>query len=252
MNNLEINLQGRVVLISGANRGIGLAIAIELLERGAKKVYAGTRNLEAFASVESTFEGRLIPIQLDVTDESSIEKAANKASDVDILINNAGVLQGDSLLTRDALNNFKTHFDVNVLGLLKLTQAFLPQIRKSDKGAIVSISSLAGLGNMPMIGSYSVSKAAVHSIIQGLRAELQADKVLVIGVYPGPIETDMTKGFEMDMDAPQTVASNIANALETGLEDVFPDKMSMEISAIYQSSPKTIETEFGKFKGSAE
>ncbi len=248
MKNLKLNLKDRVVFISGANRGIGKAIAIELLDRGAKKVYAGTRNMSSMEEAKKTYGDKLVPVQLDVTDEESIAKAAESASDVEILINNAGVLFGDSLLTEDSLNNFKKHFDVNVIGLIKLTQSFIASIRSKEKGAIVSISSLAGLGNMPVIGSYSVSKAAVHSTIQGLRGELTEEPIAVIGVYPGPIDTDMAKGFEMDKDTPETVAKSIADAIENGVEDVFPDKMSSEVGVMYQTSPKAIETEFGKYK----
>ncbi len=247
MKDLKLNLKDSVVLISGANRGIGNAIALELLARGAKKVYAGTRDLGAIDATESSYEGKLVPLQLDVTDEASINNAAKLATDVDILINNAGVLLGDSLLNSDSLNNLKIHFDVNVIGLMKLTQAFLPSIRSKAKGAIVSISSLAGLGNMPVIGSYSVSKAAVHSIIQGLRGDLTNESVAVIGVYPGPIDTEMAKGFEMDKDSPQAVAKSIADGIENGVEDVFPDQMSLQVEPLYMGNPKAVETEFGMY-----
>ncbi len=252
MKDLKLNLKDRIVFISGANRGIGKAIAIEILKRGAKKVYGGTRKLAALDDLAKSYEGRLIPVQLDVTDDSSIANAVKIATDVDILINNAGIMIGDSLFGKEAITNFKTHFDVNVLGIIKLSQALLPAIKAGEKGAIVSISSLAGLANMPVIGSYSVSKAAAHSVIQGMRAELVNDPISVIGVYPGPIDTDMAKGFEMDKDSPETVAKSVANAIENGLEDVYPDVMSSQIKPVYMANPKAIETEFGMYVAPVE
>lgn len=248
MKDLKVNTSGKVAFVSGANRGIGKAITIELLERGAKKVYAGARNTANLLTLQEMYPERLIPVQLDVTNNDSIANAVKVASDVEILVNNAGLLIGDSIFSVEALDNFKSQFDVNVMGLVKLSQGFISSIKTGAAGgSIVNISSMAGLGNMPVIGSYSASKAAVHSIIQAMRGELSQDKVSVIGVYPGPIDTDMAKGFEMDKDSPENVARNIVDGIENGIEDVFPDQMSQQLKAVYMTNPKAIETEFGAY-----
>ena len=113
----------------------------------------------------------------------------------------------------------------------------------------MNISSLAGLGNMPFGATYSVSKAAVHSITQGIRAEMIPHNTLVVGVYPGPIATDMTQGWDMDKDSPQNVAKSIVDGIENGVEDVFPDVMSSQVGPFYASNPKGVEQQFATMAG---
>ena len=249
MSEVKINPNGKVALVSGGNRGIGKAIVVELLERGASKVYAGARNPETLTVLKDKYGDRLVPLKLDVTDAASVAEAVETANDVDILINNAGVLKFDSLLAQDAAENFAYHLSVNVHGLLSLTNAFIAQLRSRSEAALVNVSSLAGLANMPSIGTYSVTKAAVHSITQGYRAELANDSVLVTGVYPGPIDTDMAKDLEMEKDSPENVAKAIIDGIESGAEDVFPDVMSSQVGVAYAADPKAIEKEFGTYVG---
>jgi len=240
--------KGKIALVSGANRGIGKAITLELLNKGVAKVYAGARNVETLSELVSAFGDRVIPIQLDVTDDHSIQRAASSIDELDILVNNAGVFALGGILSDVALSSLESNLDINVWGLVKLSNAVYPQLSKSEGSAIINISSLAGLGNMPMAATYSVSKAAVHSITQGMRAELSDKNTLVMGVYPGPIDTDMAAGLEMDKDSPTNVAQAIVNALIQGTEDVFPDVMSQQAGNFYLSSPKAVEQEFANFK----
>ncbi|MEO9967940.1 MAG: SDR family oxidoreductase [Reichenbachiella sp.] len=249
MSDVKINPEGKVALVSGGNRGIGKAIVIELLERGASKVYAGARNPDTLSVLKDKYGDRLIPLKLDVTDSQSIAEVVKVAGDVEILINNAGVLKFDSLIAEDAAENFAYHLSVNVNGLIGLTNAFIAQLKAKPNTAIVNVSSLAGLANMPSIGTYSVTKAAVHSITQGYRAELVNDDVLVTGVYPGPIDTDMAKDLQMDKDSPENVAKAIVDGLESGSEDVFPDAMSSQVGVAYATNPKAIEKEFATYVG---
>ncbi|MFY0651254.1 MAG: SDR family oxidoreductase [Cyclobacteriaceae bacterium] len=249
MSEVKINVKGKVVLISGANRGIGRALVVEALNRGAEKVYAGARNVETLSSLAQEFGDQLVPVHLDVTDENSVKNVAKAAGDVEILINNAGVLAGGGFAVPGALESLQNHLDVNVFGLVRLTSAFVDIIKAKDSGAIVNVSSAAGLANMPSIGTYSSTKAMVHSITQGLRGELANENVLVAGVYPGPIDTDMAKGFEMDKDSPENVAKNTYDALDSGVEDIFPDTMSAQVGAGYAQNPKAIEKEFGAYVG---
>lgn len=242
-----MNAQGKTALVSGANRGIGKAIVIELLNQGADRIYAGARSLESLNELKAAYGDQIIPIQLDVTDDLSIKKASESINNLDVLVNNAGVFSVGGVLADSALDSMKTNLDVNVWGVLKLSNAVLPLLKESKESAIVNISSVAGLGNMPMAGTYSVSKAAVHSMTQGMRAELTEASTLVMGVYPGPIDTDMAAGLEMDKDTPQNVAKAIVNGLKEGQEDMYPDVMSVEVGAFYAQNPKGVEKQFGTF-----
>lgn len=249
MSEVKINPEGKVVFISGSNRGIGKALTVEFLESGAKKVYAGARDTSALSSLVEKYGDRIIPIQLDVTDDESIAKAASSATDVEILVNNAGILAPGGFTTPGALEGLMTHLSVNVFGLVKLTSALIGSIKDKESGAIVNISSVAGLGSMPMLGTYSASKATVHSITQSIRGELANDNILVTGVYPGPIDTDMAKGFEMEKDSPEVVATNVVKGLKDGLEDIYPDSMSEQVGAGYAANPKAIEKDFAAYVG---
>ncbi|MCZ6693243.1 MAG: SDR family NAD(P)-dependent oxidoreductase, partial [Bacteroidetes bacterium] len=187
------------------------------------------------------------PIELDVTKDDSIANASKIATDVEILVNNAGIFAMGNFLGGNLLESLKINLDINVWGLVKLTNAFLEILRKQESAAIVSISSVAGLANMPMALTYSVSKAAIHSVVQGLRGELKDSNILIVGVYPGPIETDMSKGLEMEKDSPENVASDIIQGIVEGKEDIFSDVMSKQISQGYSASPKAVEEEFSNF-----
>lgn len=247
MSKVKINPEGKVVLISGSNRGIGKALTIEFLENGAKKVYAGARNTETLADLKAKYGDRLVPVAIDVTDQNTIDQAAELADDIDILINNAGILSPGGFLGDEAIESLNYHFKVNVLGLINLTNAFVDKLRTRETAAIINISSVAGLANMPMLGTYSASKATVHSITQGIRGELANENILVAGVYPGPIDTDMAKGLEMDKDSPENLAKNVIQALIEGKEDIFPDTMSEQVGKQYSTSPKAIEEAFGAY-----
>lgn len=243
----QVKVNGKTAFVSGANRGIGRATVIELLERGAAKVYAAARATDKLSDLKEKYGERLVPVALDLTKDESIAAVANSISDVDILINNAGVLFGSTMLAENAVEELADNLEVNVYGLLKLTHALMPAIKKESETAIANVSSMAGLGNMPVIGTYSVSKAAVHSITQGLRAELANDNVLVSCIYPGPIDTEMTATMDMDKDKPENVAKAIIDGIENGTEEIFPDKMSVQAGQFYLQDPKAVEGEFGKF-----
>ena len=167
-----MNIQNKSVLITGANRGIGRALVNEALRRAAARVYAGTRGALEIA------DERVIPLALDVTNTSQIQHASDQVGELDLLINNAGIAIYDDLSNLEVIEQ---HMAVNFFGLLKVTQAFLPLLRRS-KGAIVNNSSLAALAALPMIPSYSVSKAAAFNLTQSLRALLAGQGVTVHAV----------------------------------------------------------------------
>jgi len=247
MSKVKLDPQGKIALVSGANRGIGKAIVVELLENGVSKVYAGARNINSLEGLVAQYGERVVPVELDVTKQSTIDALSNKVEGLDILVNNAGVFSIGKIFSDTALSSLKENLDVNVWGLVNLTRAFTNELQKEKETAIINISSLAGLANMPMAATYSVSKAAVHSITQGMRAELVNNNALVVGVYPGPIDTDMAANLQMEKDSPENVAKDIVNALKEGVEDVFPDVMSKEAGAYYATNPKGVEQQFGTF-----
>ena len=247
MSQIKVNPKGKIVLVSGSNRGIGKAITIELLEKGAKKVYAGARNIATLSELQTKYGDRLVPIALDVTDDASMKAAASQVDDLDILVNNAGVFSLGKILSDKANSSLKQNLDVNVWGLINLTNAVIDHLRKDSETAIVNVSSVTGLANMPMAATYSVSKAAVHSITQGMRGELANTNTLVIGVYPGPIDTDMAAGLDMPKDTVENVARNVVQGLINGTEDVFPDTMSAQVGAAYATTPKGVEKQFSTF-----
>src|SRR6266446_564266 len=176
-----MNIVNKTVLITGANRGIGRALLEEALRRGARKVYAGTRGVLQHS------DKRVTPLTLDVTSASQIEQAVKEVYTLDVLINNAGIAIYDDLGNLEVLEQTLA---VNLLGLLRVTNAFLPLLKRS-KGAILNNLSLAGLAPLPIIPSYSTSKAAALNLTQSLRALLADQGITVHAVVIGPVDTDM-------------------------------------------------------------
>jgi len=243
----KISIEGKVALVTGSNRGIGKALTVELLENGAKKVYACARDTSTLDELKVKYGEKLVPLELDVTDDASIANAAKTATDVQILINNAGIFAFGNFLKGNLLESLKTNLDVNLWGVVKLTNALLNTLKSQESAAILNVSSVAGLASMPMGLTYSASKAAVHSVTQGLRGELASTNILVSGVYPGPIDTEMTKGFEMEKASPKTVAKNVIAGIKEGVEDIYPDPMSKQVGQAYASGPKAVEKQFSSY-----
>jgi NAD(P)-dependent dehydrogenase (short-subunit alcohol dehydrogenase family) len=234
----SMNITNKTVLITGASRGIGKALVNEALRRGAKRVYAGTRG-----ALEDADE-RVTPLTLDVTNVSQIQRAVKEVDTLDVLINNAGIALYDDL---NHLEVIEQHLAVNFLGLLKVTHAFLPLLRRSN-GAVVNNLSLAGLAALPVIPSYSISKAAAFNLTQSLRALLAGQGVTVHAVVLGPIDTDMNRGFEIPKASPECAAQGIFDGLARGEEEIFPDPASQSIAEGWRSGVlKALERQFGAF-----
>lgn len=235
--------QGRVALVTGANRGIGKAIVEELLARGAAKVYAGARKPETLTELVSANAGRVVPIRLDVTDAEQVQAAAATAADVNLLINNAGVaVHGFAAFDDPAwLESGRLEYETNALGTLRVSQAFAPVLARHGGGTVVNVISVGGLINFPIFLAYGASKAAQHSITQGMRAMLAAQGTRVVGVYPGPVDTDMAERVPMEKVSAASVAVAILDGLESGAEDIFPDPFALQIGATYSTSPKALE-----------
>jgi NAD(P)-dependent dehydrogenase (short-subunit alcohol dehydrogenase family) len=183
-----------------------------------------------------------VPIQLDVTDGAQLASVARRAGDVEILFNNAGVVDFGSVLDAPPAA-FSRNFDVNFFGVLNATRAFAPTLT-AHHGAVVNILTLVALASMPGLGVYNASKAAAWSLTQSLRADLAKRDVRVFGVFPGAVDTDMLKGVEMPKTSSHDVASAILDGVEADEEDIFPDPMSKQLYTQWAADHKGIERQF--------
>lgn len=239
----DVRIEGSTALVTGSNRGIGRAIAVALLEGGAKKVYAGARRLESVADLVREYGERVVPIELDVTNRDQVRAAAETATDVDLLINNAGVaeLGGRGFDDEEWLEAGRREFEVNVLGTFDVTQRFAPILGANGGGGIANVVSIAGITNFPLFLSYSLSKAALHSLTQATRVFLGEQGTQVFGIYPGPVDTDMAEDIEFEKVSPAQAAAAILSGIEAGTEEIYPDPMAIQFGEGFEASPKGLE-----------
>ena len=232
-----MKITNSIALVTGANRGIGRALVEELLNRGVGKVYAASRGPEGPA------QERVEQLRLDVTDPASVAAAARVAADVNLLINNAGVLDwGDILET--PLEALKRNLDVNLYGKLHMSRAFAPVIQQNGGGAITNILTLLSLASMPGASVYNASKAAAWSMSMSLRATLSERGVAVHNVFPGAVDTDMLGGVEMPKTGPAEVARAVVAGIEADHEDILPDPMSSSVYEQWRQNHKAVEKQF--------
>ncbi|THD46573.1 MAG: SDR family NAD(P)-dependent oxidoreductase [Bradyrhizobium sp.] len=227
-----------IVLVTGANRGLGRALADELLERGVKKLYAAARDPRTLAALD---DPRVVKLRLDVTDADQVQRAIDAAPDVQIVISNAGLALGTALEGPGVLDQAQREMDVNYFGPLRLLQRIAPTLAKNGGGVFVAVASVAGLTNVPFLPTYAASKAALHSLIQAARVLLAGQGASVVGVYPGPIDTDMSRGLAIPKTAPRDVAIAILDGVEAGREDIFPDPFALDFGRAFEASPKDSE-----------
>ena len=232
---MSISFEGKAILVTGANRGIGQALVEEALRRGARRVYAGTRQPMAHP------DGRVAPLTLDVTNAAQIQAAVESVESLDVLINNAGVALYDDLSDRAVLEE---HLAVNLFGTYGVSQAFLPALTRSS-GVIVNNVSMMALAPFPFTPAYAISKAAAFNLTQSLRALLAGKGISVHAVLTGPTDTDMTRGFDIPKATPESVARAIFDGVENGDEDIFPDPMSGSMAESWRSgAAKVFEREY--------
>lgn len=238
-----MNIQDSVVFITGANRGIGKAYVEAFLRAGVKKIYLGVRNPDSVKEIVENHPERCEALKLDVTCADDIKSAALQAQDVNILINNAGILFFDNFTSPELVDNARQQFEVNYVGPLLLTQEFAPILKNNGGGIVVTVSSIVGHVAMPGIVTYCASKFAAQALILNMRAELTGQGTHVIGVYPGPIATDMAADLEMDKFPPEQVAQATLKAIENREEDVFPDAFSQGLYETLRKDPKDVEAQ---------
>jgi NAD(P)-dependent dehydrogenase (short-subunit alcohol dehydrogenase family) len=249
-NSAAYNVKDKVVLCTGANRGIGEAFVRTFLKRGARKIYVAVRNLDTAKKFEG--EERVTPLYLDLSKPESIVEAAALAQDVEIVISNAGVLSRTDVLSKDTITNLQREMSVNVYGLIHMAQQFAPILQKSGGGVFVQINSVASFRcALSNVCTYSASKAAAYSITQALRQSMRTTRV--ISVHPGPIATDMILTADEELaktaEDPIQVAEEVVRAIETpGVFHVYPDSKSKQLSIVYQPFASTV-IEQGKLYG---
>jgi NAD(P)-dependent dehydrogenase (short-subunit alcohol dehydrogenase family) len=227
----DMKLDNAVVLITGANRGLGLAFAKEALARGARKVYAGARDP---ASV--TLAG-VIPVTLDVTNPDDVARVARDLKDVTLLVNNAGIGHLGGFLADDAVASARLQFETNFYGPLMLSQAFAPVLKANGGGGIINVLSILSWVNAPVLGVYSASKSAAWGFTNGLRQELAGQNTQVLGLHVGFIDTDMVASFPGDKTPPQVVAARTFDGLEAGASEVKADEGTKQVHAGLSAEP---------------
>lgn len=218
-----MQIEGSVALVTGANRGLGAAFASVLLGRGAAKVYAGARN------PDTVTQDGVVPIQLDVTSAADIASAAERCTDVTLLVNNAGIGSTTSLLDDDVVEAARREFETNVFGPLALSQRFAPILSANGGGAIVNVLSVLSWVGVPGTAVYCASKAAGWSFTNSLRQELLIQHTQVLGLYVGFMDTDMTAGLEGPKSEPREVAGLTLDGVEAGAHEVLADSISRHV-----------------------
>ncbi|MBS7781162.1 SDR family oxidoreductase [Acidovorax sp. CCYZU-2555] len=218
-----MNIQNAVVLITGANRGIGLAFARELLARGARKVYAGARDpaTVTLAGVQA--------LQLDVTQPAQIAAAARQASDVTLVINNAGIAQPGGFLQEGSDAVARRIFETNFFGMLNVSQAFAPVLKSNGGGALLNVLSVASWVNDGQLAAYSASKSAAWSLTNALRHELAGQSTQVVGLHMAYVDTDLTRGFEVPKSSAEEIVQQALDGLEAGADEVLADALTRQI-----------------------
>lgn len=218
-----MNIQNSVVLVTGANRGIGLAFTRELLARGARKVYAAARDPSTV-----TLPG-VQALQLDVTKPEEVAAAARLASDVNLVINNAGIAQFGGFLAEDSEAVARRIFETNFFGVLNVSKAFAPLLKANGGGAFVNVLSVASWVNGGELGAYSASKSAAWSLTNALRYELASQKTQVLGLHMAAVDTDLTRGFDVPKTSAEEIVQRALDGLAAGADEVLADPFTQQV-----------------------
>ena len=218
-----MNIQNAVVLVTGANRGIGLAFAQALLARGARKVYAAARD-----PATVTLSG-VQALRLDVTKPEEIAAAAQQANDVTLVINNAGIAQPGGFLADDSDAVARRIFETNFFGVLNVSKTFAPVLKANGGGALLNVLSVASWVNGGELAAYSASKSAAWSLTNALRHELAAQKTQVLGLHMAYVDTDLTRGFEVQKSSAEEIVQRALDGLEAGADEVLADALTQQV-----------------------
>ena len=219
-----MKIENAVVLVTGANRGIGLAFVSELLARGARKVYAAARDPSSLAP-----QPGVLALRLDVNNPEDVAAAAALASDVTLVINNAGIAQPGGFMAADSEEVMRRIFETNVFGVLRVSKAFAPVLQANGGGALLNVLSVASWVNGGELAAYSASKSAAWSLTNALRHELAAQKTQVLGLHMAYVDTDLTRGFDVPKTSPVQIVRRALDGLEAGADEVLADELTQHV-----------------------
>ena len=234
------------ILVTGASRGLGLGLVQQLAAKRAGRVIAACRSDHGVAEVQALQLPRVEAMLLDVCNPEHITRCAQSVSSLDLLINNAGTASACGFLSEQALSIGRNEMDAHYFAPLQLTQALLPTLQKSAQAGIINIASIAAISNFKAMGTYSASKAALHFLTQGLRAELKGANIFVQGVYPGPFDTRLAAGYDGPKKSPQAIAALVLEAFQANVAEVFPDDFSRTMHDMFLASPKKLDEAFSQ------
>jgi NAD(P)-dependent dehydrogenase (short-subunit alcohol dehydrogenase family) len=219
-----MEIKGSKALVTGGNRGLGLAFVRALREAGCAKIYAAARQVNA-----DTADGVINPIQLDICNSEHVVSATSQCRDVDLLINNAGVAAFTPALGAPTIDIARREMETNYFGTLAMCRAFAPVLKHNGGGTLVNILSTASWFNFPMQGSYCASKSAEWSLTMAIRFELREQGTLVVGVYAGYIDTDMAAGVSVPKSRPESVVARVLAGIENNEEEILADERAQSV-----------------------
>jgi NAD(P)-dependent dehydrogenase (short-subunit alcohol dehydrogenase family) len=250
----KFQIKNSVAFVTGTNkkRGIGRSIVQALIQEGAKKVYATARDVAQLEDLVAQYDGKVIAVSLDVTDKLRIKTLGTDFPDVNLIVNNAGY--GSPNTSLDDPELAEKEMAINYLAPLSIVRSFArpdayqcqgPRRRREARAtAVVNIASISSFVNFPPVGTYSASKAAAHSLTQAQRRDLPTS--LVVGVYPGPIDTDMADMLDLEKESTTVVAAAVVAALNNGVEEVFPDATAKHMYQAWKTDAKSLEQSLAK------
>lgn len=218
-----MKIKNTVALVTGANRGIGLAFAHELLARGARKVYVGARD------PATVTQSGVQTLRLDVNKPEDVAAAAAIATDVSLVINNAGIAQPGGILLPDSEDVARRIFETNFFAVLRMSKAFAPILKANGGGALLNVLSVASWVNGGDLAAYSASKSAAWSLTNALRNELAVQKTQVVALHMGYVDTDLTRGLDAPKSSPDEIVRRALDGVEAGLDEVLADELTVHV-----------------------
>jgi NAD(P)-dependent dehydrogenase (short-subunit alcohol dehydrogenase family) len=218
-----MKIENAVVLVTGANRGIGRAFARELLARGASKVYAGARD------PATVTQSGVQVLRLDINRPEEVAAAAALASDVTLIINNAGIAEPGGFLAADSEEVTRRIFETNFFAMLRVSKAFAPILKANGGGALLNVLSIASWVNVGELAAYSASKSAAWSLTNALRNELAVQKTQVLGLHMAYVDTDLTRGLDARKSSPEEIVKRALDGLESGVDEVLADELTLQV-----------------------
>lgn len=244
-----MQIEGKRVLVTGASRGLGRTLAFAFAEAGASEILAGTRNIadrERLLKEAAKLSANITPVQLDVRSDNDVKEVAQLGA-VDILVNNAGVAGYGNPITMESAT-FQEEIDVNYLGTLRMVRAFAPAMIAQGSGVIVNVATAFAKVNLPIVGTYCATKAALLSLGQALRAYLSDKGVVVITVLPTTIDTDMSRGANVPKMGVEFVAQEILQAIREEKHDPTIGDEARSIVEGLAKDPLGLEKTIGQYK----